>query len=205
VRLVELHRDAEGQCRQDGDLVRGIDALDVEGRVGFGIAQALRLLEHGIEGQALVAHLGEDEVGGAVDDAGDPLDAVGGEPLAQRLDDRDAAGDCRLEGDHDALLHGGGENLVAMHGQQRLVRRDHMLAVGDGLEHQFLGNAVAADQFDDDVDLGIGDHGEGIVGHLRPAGGDLARQFEVLVGDLGDADRPPGAARDLGLVAGKYS
>jgi hypothetical protein len=49
----------------------------------------------------------------------------------------------------------GGEDLVAMHGQQRLVGRDHVLAVGDGLQHQFLGDAVAADQLDDDVDLGI--------------------------------------------------
>ena len=109
-----------------------------------------------VEGQALVAHLGEDEVGGAVDDAGDPLDAVGGEALAQRLDDRDAAGHRRLEGDHHALLLRGGEDLVAVHGEQRLVGGDHVLAVGDGLQHQFLGDAVAADQLDDDVDLRVG-------------------------------------------------
>jgi hypothetical protein len=98
----------------------------------------------------------------------------------------------------------GGENLVAMHGEQRLVRRDHMLAVGDGLQHQFPGDAVAADQFDDDVDLGIADHGEGIVGHLRPACRHLPRQFKILVGDLGDADWPSRTPRDLGFVAREY-
>ena len=36
----------------------GIDALDVEGGVGFGIAQALGLGEDIGEGQALVPHLG---------------------------------------------------------------------------------------------------------------------------------------------------
>jgi hypothetical protein len=78
-----------------------------------------------------------------------------------------------------------------------------VLAVGDGLQHQFLGDAVAADQFDDDVDLGVRHHREGVVGHLRPAGGHLPRQFEVLVRHLGDADRPPGATGDLGFVACK--
>ena len=48
--------------------------------VGLGIAQALGLFQHDAEVQALLAHLGEDEIGGAVDDAGDPLDAVGRQP-----------------------------------------------------------------------------------------------------------------------------
>jgi hypothetical protein len=149
--------------------VGGVDAFDVEGRVGFGIAQRLRFLQHLGEGQALVAHLGKDEVGGAVDDAGQPLDAVGREAFAQRLDDGDAAGNGGFEGDHHALLLRGGEDLIAMHGQQRLVGGDHVLAVFDGLEHQLLGHAVAADQFDDDVDLGVGDDGEGVVGQRTPS------------------------------------
>jgi hypothetical protein len=102
VGLVELHRDAERDGAHDGRLVRRVDAFDVEGRVGLGVAQALGFLQHHVEVEALVAHLGQDEVGGAVDDAGDPLDAVGGEAFAQRLDDRDAAGHRRLEGHHHA-------------------------------------------------------------------------------------------------------
>ena len=46
VGLVELHRDAEGDRRHDGELVRGVDALDVERRVGLGVAALLRLLQH---------------------------------------------------------------------------------------------------------------------------------------------------------------
>jgi hypothetical protein len=53
----------------------------------------------------------------------------------------------------------GGKDLGAVHGQQRLVGGDHVLAGGNRFEHQRLGNAVAADQLDDDVDLGVGDHG----------------------------------------------
>ena len=93
VDLVELHRHAEGDRRHDRELVRGVDAFDVERRVGLGVAARLRLGEHVVERRARRAHLGQDEVGRAVDDAGDPFDAVRGEALAQRLDDRDAAGD----------------------------------------------------------------------------------------------------------------
>ena len=201
VGLVELHRDAECQRGQNRDLVRGIHALDVEGRVGLGVAQALRLFQHGVEAQALVAHLGQDEVGGAVDDAGDPLDAVRGQAFAQRLDDRDAARHRRLERDHHALVLRGLEYLVAVRREQRLVRGDHMLAVGDRLHHQFLRDAVAADQLDDDIHFRIAHHRECIVGHAALAAGDFLRQLQILVRHDGDADRAPGAARDLFGVA----
>ena len=83
MRAVELHRDPEGDRAHDRRLVGRVDALDVEGGVGLGIAQRLRLLQHRGEVQPLGAHLRQDEVGGAVDDAGDPFDAVGGESFAQ--------------------------------------------------------------------------------------------------------------------------
>jgi hypothetical protein len=149
-----------------------------------------------VERQALVAHFGQDEVGRAVDDAGRPFDAVGGQAFAQRLDDRDAAGDRGLEGNHDALLLGGGEDLGAMHGQQRLVGGDHMLAVGDGLHHHFLGHAIAADQFDDDIDFRVIDHGEGVIGHLAGATRDLLGKLDVLVGN--DARKCESAGRRAG-------
>ena len=75
-------------------------------RVGLGVAQRLRLGQHVGEVAAGLAHRGQDVVAGAVEDAVDARDPVGGEPLAQRLDDRDAAGDRRLEGERDALRLG---------------------------------------------------------------------------------------------------
>ena len=36
---------AEGEARQDGELVGGVEALDVEGRIGLRIAEALRVRE----------------------------------------------------------------------------------------------------------------------------------------------------------------
>jgi len=62
--------------------VRGVYTLDIEGRVGLGVAERLGLGQHLVEARAAVAHLGQDEVAGAVDDAGQPLDIVGREPLS---------------------------------------------------------------------------------------------------------------------------
>ena len=78
VGLGELHRNAERDRAHDRRLVGGVDAGDVEGRVGLGVAEPLRLGERGREVDPLLAHLREDEVGRAVDDPGDPLDPVGG-------------------------------------------------------------------------------------------------------------------------------
>ena len=49
---------AEGEAGQDRELVGGVEAADVEGRVGFRIAEPLRLLEAFGERQALLAACG---------------------------------------------------------------------------------------------------------------------------------------------------
>ena len=71
VDLLEVELGAEGEARQDRELVRGIEAADVEGRIGLGIAQLLRLLQHIAERAVLVGHGREDEIAGAVEDAVD--------------------------------------------------------------------------------------------------------------------------------------
>ena len=50
----------------------GIDAVDVETRVGLGIAQFLGVGEHGLELGAGLAHGGEDIIAGAVENPVDP-------------------------------------------------------------------------------------------------------------------------------------
>ena len=74
-------------------------------------------------------------------------------PFAQRFDDRNAAADRAFERDHHVLLARGGEDFVAVLGQQRLVRGDHVLAVRDRLQNELSRDAGAADQLDDDVDV----------------------------------------------------
>ena len=201
VGVLELHRIAEGDRAHDRHLVRRVDAFDVEGRVGLGIPQALRLGQHGGERQALAAHLGEDEIRRPIDDPGDPLDAVGRQPFAQRLDDRDAAGDRRLEGHRHALPLRGGEDLVAVPGEERLVGRHHVLAVGDGFEHQILGKAASADQFDHDVDLAVAGHGKGVASQPATPAGHFLRTGKIRIGHHVDRNRPARAPGDLVGVA----
>ncbi len=154
--------------------------------------------------QPLVAHLREDVVAGAVDDPGDPLDAVGREALADRLDDRHAARHRRLEGDHHALGVRARKNLGPVLGEQRLVRGDHVLAVVDRLQHQLARRRVAADQLDHDVDVGARDD-EARGGHeLDALEGDGALLLEIARARHLDDDVAPGTARDLLAIAAQH-
>ena len=156
VDLVEVELGAEREARQNGELVRGVEAADVEGRIGFGIAELLRFLQHLGERAVLVGHRRQDEIAGAVEDAVDARHLIGGKRLAQRLDDRDAAGDRRFEVERDALLLGELGELDAVLCEQRLVGGDDVLARAERRLDRILGNAVgAADQLDEHIDAGI--------------------------------------------------
>ncbi len=202
VSLVELQRNTKRDGRQDGQLVRGIDAFDVEGRIGFGVTQRLRLGEHVFEGAAFLTHFGEDEVASAVDDPRNPVDAVGRQAFANRLDHRNATGHRRFESDDHALLTGLGEDFVPMNGDQRLVRGDHVLAVLDRFEYQLAGNGVAAHQLYDDVDLRVRGHFEDIVGNRNT--GRLELRLWRAHGNLCHFDSTPGTTSNFLGVALKY-
>src|SRR3546814_3906104 len=132
----EIDLAAEGQRGENGKLVRGVGAVDVEAGVGLRVAEPLRLGQHALEvlsgggrlrggGTVLVAgHAGQDVVAGAVEDAVDAVDAVGGEALAQALDDGNAAGHRGLvaDGAADALGQSGKRGAVVR--EQRLVRSE---------------------------------------------------------------------------------
>ena len=87
----------EGKRGENRELVRRVEAADVESRVRFGVAEPLSLAEADVERQVVGLHARQDVVAGAVEDAGDPLDRVSGQTLAQGLDDGYAAADRRLE------------------------------------------------------------------------------------------------------------
>ena len=179
----------EGQAGQDRGLGRGVEALDVGGRVGLGVAELLRLLERLVEAGAGGVHLVEDEVGGAVDDAEHPGHPVAGQRLAQRPQDRDRAGDGGLEVEVAAGLLGGLEQRRAVLGEQRLVGGDDRRAVLERGQDQRPGRLDAADHLDHQVDVAAGDQavrvgGEQPVGHV-----DVARRVEAAYGDADQLDR----------------
>ncbi len=59
--------------------MRRVDAFDVEGGIGFGVAERLRFRQRIGKLPSFLGHRAEDEVGGAIDDAGEPLMLVGGQ------------------------------------------------------------------------------------------------------------------------------
>ena len=140
----------------------------------------------------------------SVDDAGNPFDAVRGETFAQRLDDRDAAGHGAFERHHHALLVRSGEDLGAVHREQRLVCGDDVLAGLDRVHHQHARDAIAADQLDDDVDLGMRDHLAAIGHDLHLVADDAAGALGVQVGNHRDLDAATGAPADLFLISPQH-
>ena len=155
---------AERDRRDDRGLRRGVEALDVGGRVGLGVAERLRLGERVGERRARLGHAGEDVVRRAVDDAHHAPDAVAGERLAQRPHQRDAAGDRRLEQQVDAR-----RPRPSRTAPRRGSASSSLFAVTTGLPAfsaatiSVAGRLDPADDLDDDVDVGIADHGVGVV------------------------------------------
>ena len=155
--LVEGDAGAEGQAGQQGELVRRVEPADVEGGIGFGIALGLGFLQDVAERAMLLEHLRQDVIAGAVEDAVDAADLVGGQQLAHGLDDRDAAGNRRFEIQGNAVLFRKARQLGAVFGQQRLVGGDDVLARPQRrLDRSFRRAVVSADQLDEDVDGWIG-------------------------------------------------
>ncbi len=79
---VRVDRHPQGEAGEQRQLVGGVVALDVEGRVRLRVTQALRVREAFGEGQSLRLHSREDVVAGAVEDARDARDDVAGERFA---------------------------------------------------------------------------------------------------------------------------
>jgi hypothetical protein len=102
---------AVGQPDEQNQLVGRVHALDVEGRIGLGIALVLGLGQGLGKGQALVAHLGQDVVGRAVQDADDASDAVAGQGLLEGLDNGHGPGAAGFVIEAEPLLRGQGEQF----------------------------------------------------------------------------------------------
>ena len=153
----EVDLRAEREAGDDGELVRRVDAVDVEARIGLGVAQRLRFGEHDVERPAGFAHVGQHVVAGAVQNPVDAREPVGRETLAQRLDDGDPAGDGGFEAEVGAVRLGAlGERRAAVR-DQRLVRRHHVHAAAERAPDEIQGgSAGAADQLDRHVDVALG-------------------------------------------------
>ena len=82
---------AKCQGGKDADFAAGVVPFDIGGGILLGIAVFLGLLQRRSKAQPRPDHAGEDIVGGAVEDAADLGDLIGGQALIQRADDGDTA------------------------------------------------------------------------------------------------------------------
>ncbi len=175
----------------------GVEAADVEGRVGLGIAELLRFLQAHVEGQTLLLHAREDVVAGAVEDSVDAVDAAAAETLTQGLDDRNAARDRGFERQRRVVGLGEFCQCDAMVRQQRLVGGDHGLPGGERrLDRALGGIAGAAHQLDKHVDAAIARERNrvGDLAHLREIERRVPRRVLRSIGH--EIDRPAGPFGD---------
>ena len=135
--------------------MRGVDAFDVKGWIGFGIAQLLGFGEYIIKSSAFVAHFTENEITSAVNNTGYAGDAVTGKSFANCLNDWNAASYCGFIADSDALFMCRSKQLIALFCDERLVSSDQVFAIGDGLLTEFQSKLGTAHQLDNDVDVGM--------------------------------------------------
>ena len=204
VHMVVLQRNPERDGTENGQFVRRVDAVDIECRIGLRIAEALRLRQHVGEFPVVIAHLGKNEVAGAVHDPREPADMVARKPLADRFDDRDPARDRGLEGHHDTLALCGRKDLVAIQRNQGLVSRDNVFAVLDRPHDQLECGLLATDQFDDDLHIRIVHDGPRILRETDILGRQSLETRAVADRGVTDDDSAPRAARDLVGIALQY-
>ena len=202
VDVVGDHLGPEGQGGDDGDLCPGVVALDVGGRVGFGVPQALGLCEGIGVGGALLGHLREEEVGGSVDDAHHPGDRLAGERLTQRPHDGDGPSHGGLEQQVDTGGLGDRVELCPVPGQQFLVGGDHRLAVLERGHDQFAGRLDTSHDLDDHVDVGVGDDGRCVGGEHLGGQGHASIDGRVAHGDRRHLERQAGASGDVVALLG---
>ena len=194
--LLEGQLGAEGHRGEKRKFVSGVDSVQVEAGIRFGVAEVLGALHHRFEGLAALLHLAQHEVGRPVQDAMHALDVIGRQALPQRAQDGNAAAHARLEGDVHAVPGGGVEDLGAVEREQGLVGRHDVLALFDRLEGETPRRVIPTNELDDDVDRGIVDQPGGVGIEANPAQIDTPIALGVDVGNANQAQRETQALGD---------
>ena len=153
----------ESQARQNRELLRRIMALDIEGRIRFGVTEPLRLLQTLRESELLLFHTRQDVIAGAIENSIDACERIAGQALAQRFHDGNGTTDRSLEIEGDVVLLGNGGQCDAVPGKQSFIGGDDRFLGRERRRDRGTGGiALSADQFDEHVDLAIRREGHGI-------------------------------------------
>ena len=135
--------------------MRRVGAINVKSGVGFGIAQRLSLSQNLIKGAPLGAHLREDKVPRAVDNARHLSDLITCHRLAHGFNDRYATGHRSLKPDLHPRRFRQCDQLIAMLSNQGLVGRHNMFAVLDRALYQIVSRTGASNQLYQHIDFRI--------------------------------------------------
>ena len=186
--LVLVDVDAEGELHHDLELGARVEATHVQRRVRLRVPERRRLRQRVLVREAAHGHIGQDEVGAAVDDARELLHVVADKVALERVDDRDATTHGRLEPELHRLLAVGVDALQQRVDRRQLLRDQGLVRGHDVLArlerrgHDVLGERRAAHHLDHHVDVrGLG-HVLHVASQLAPC-----RQLKVA-GLVGVAD-----------------
>ena len=175
----------------------GIGAIDIKSGVSLCVPQLLCLREHVLEGASFGAHLGQNKVTRAIDNARHLGHRIGGQRFTQHLNDRYTPRHSGLVAD----LHPGRfchcNQFIAVLGNQCLIGGHNMLALLNSQLDQIEGDGCAADQLHQNINVGVSGHVEDIA---TDAGLSII-VFGVLASrtDMADYHRLSGS-RQQGLV-----
>ena len=179
----------KGDVGGDHQLAADIVAVDIGTGVRLGIAQLLRLLQNGREGDGRLMHGVHNEVGGAVHDTAHPADAVQLLAPGQIHQPWDAAAYRSRTQQRFAALPRQRRQLLIVGGDQRLVGGDHMLPGLQGGGDVLIGGMQAAHDLRHHVD------GVVVKDLLKITGGDRGNlRFIRADQDTADMEILPAAA-----------
>ena len=157
---------AKSQRGEQGQLLRRINTLDVKRRIGFGVTQFLRCFEDVSEVEALIAHVAEDVIRRAVDDARNREELIRHQAFFDAANDRNAAPHAGFKTNITLQGAGGMKDLLPMLRQQGFIGGHHMLPLVQGGQEVRACRFVAADQLDHDSNVRVADDLKGVLGQL---------------------------------------
>src|SRR6266545_4843428 len=189
-----IDEQAAEQADENRELFGGVRAADVHRGIGFGVAKALRVGKRRLEA-ATARHRGQDVVGRAVQDCRHTRRARDQRAALERAEEGHARDTRRLIAERRAASPRQPRELVAVRGDQRLVRRHDGNAAIERAPHERIRRLDAAQRFDDDVDR-FRKERLVIVGNLRgQLRGTLARHRADESGRDDGSESPAGERR----------
>ena len=152
---IDAQGNAKGQGCQYHQFMCGIGAIDIKSGVSLCVPQLLCLREHVLEGASFGAHLGQNKVTRAIDNARHLGHRIGGQRFTQHLNDRYTPRHSGLVAD----LHPGRfchcNQFIAVLSNQCLIGGHNMLALLNSQLDQIVGDGCAADQLYQHIDVGV--------------------------------------------------